>query len=88
MKLNTTGQKTTRKKVIRSESGEVLVHFSQSIKQSLNYQSAEVNIGITLPVENSDRAIRKGFRRAERLIEAPLVSKFREQQELLGKLKA
>jgi hypothetical protein len=39
-------------------------------------------------VENSDRAIKKGFRRAERLIEGPLVAKFRQQQELLGKLKA
>lgn len=87
MKLNLSGQKSTKKSISRTDQG-VIIHFTQSIKQSQNYQSAEVSIGISIPVGDSDKEVRRGFRRAERLIEEPLVAKFNQQKDLLGKLKS
>ena len=69
-------------------SGKVKIHVGESIKQSLNYQSAEANYGIEIEVDNTDNAIELGFKRAEELIEERLTVKYREQRTLLEGLAA
>jgi hypothetical protein len=65
---------------------QVLVRHHQTLRQSHDYQSAEMSYGVELLVDNSTVAIRKGFRQAERLVEDALADKFKEQQKLLQSL--
>ena len=64
-------------------SRSVKIFHSQEIKQSLNYQSAAVTYGVEMTVEDSDFSIRKGMKRAERLVEDELSVKFQKQKKLL-----
>jgi hypothetical protein len=80
--------KSQKSKVIRTNNPEsngrtVKIFHQQEIKQSLNYQSAAVSYGIELTVEDSDFSIRKGMKRAERLVESELSVKFSKQKQLL-----
>lgn len=63
--------------------GQVIIHHSQTVRQSCNYNSAETSYGVTLTVLDNEAAIRKGVARAERLVEAPLNLKVAEQTQRL-----
>ena len=78
--------KSRKSEVIRnseSSARTVKIFHQQEIKQSHNYQSAAVSYGIELIVDDSDFSIRKGMKRAERLVEAELSVKFTKQKKLL-----
>lgn len=66
--------------------GVVTVHHHQSIKQNVNYQSAELGYGITITCVNDQEEIRKTIRRSERIVEHAMLPKFKEQGALLNTL--
>ena len=67
-----------------TRAGEVATIFhSQSLKQSLNYQSADCAYGVTLTVPDSGKDIVAGMRRAEKIVEALIEAKIKEQRQLL-----
>ena len=76
--------KLTKVKTTTSKQAEIW--HSQEIKVSANYQSASSTYGVKLIVDDSEDAIRKGIKRAEGLVEAPLVEKVQQQRELLANL--
>lgn len=87
MKMNKGLSGSTKStKVVPSGVGHVKIIHVQSIKQSLNYQSAEASYGLEVTVIDGDFSIRKGIKRAERLVEEALVSKFEKQGRLLKAL--
>lgn len=83
---NESGVKSKASKVQHVGDGTAILTHSQSIKQSMNYQSAECVYGVQLTVEDTEEAIKRGFERAEEMIESPLVDKFTMQQETLSRL--
>ena len=66
--------------------GFVTLRHGQGVKLSRNYQSADVTYSAEIVVRDNPKQIRKGLRRLESIIEAPLVQKVQEQHELLNKL--
>lgn len=73
---------------VRAVDGVIEITHSQSIKQSLNYQSADVSYGVRLRVEDNDKVVKKAVERAEELVEDNLVQKFKEQQDMLRAIAA
>jgi hypothetical protein len=73
-------------KVTPLKGGVVELYHSQEVKLSHSYQSASSVYGVKLIVEDNKLAIKKGIRRAERIVEAPLVMKVREQHKMLREL--
>lgn len=65
---------------------KVKVIHHQTIRQSHNYQSAEVSYGIEIPCDNDELSIKKAYRKAESLVESVLVKKLQQQKELLNGL--
>lgn len=73
--------------VTKTSEGMVELFHSQGIKQSANYQSADVTYGVKMQVPDNDKAIKAGLRRAESIVEDALVLKVREQRKVLSALK-
>lgn len=76
--------KETKVKELTGETVEIW--HTQSIKQSIAYQSADCSYGVRLVVPNDKEAIREGITRAEKIVEKPMETKVGEQQELLKHL--
>jgi len=64
----------------------VIIRHHQTIRQSENYQSAEVSYGVELTVLDSDKSIADGIERAEDIVEVAVVSKAKEHRTLLQHL--
>ena len=64
----------------------VEIWHTQEIKLSQNYQSASASYGVKLVVDDNPEAIRKGIKRAEEIVETPLVDKTGQQREMLNSL--
>lgn len=76
--------KTT--KVSKEQQGTAKVWHQQTVKQSRDYQSAELVYGVELTCMDSPEDIKATIARAEQIVEEPMVSKFKEQQSLLRNL--
>jgi hypothetical protein len=63
--------------------GTAVLHHHQSVKQSMNWQSAEASYGLTITVPDNAKAIKAYALRAERLVEDLLTQKFRQHRKLL-----
>ncbi len=68
---------------VTRSNGVAVLTVHQAVKQSRNYQSAECGYSVQVTVLDSDAAIRKGFLRAEFLIETALTDKVAEQTKRL-----
>ena len=86
MKITKTKQTRIFKGQTLTTQRTVQIHHHQSVKLSKNYNSSEVSYGVELTVLNTNEAIRKGQKRAERLVEGPLVVKVKEQSQVLDSL--
>lgn len=82
--MKTTSIKTTTLPLPR----QVEITHTQTVRQSKDYQSAEVSYGVKLCAEDTPLAIKKGIERAESLVEDALTEKMREHQQLLQALTA
>jgi hypothetical protein len=60
----------------------IVVRVGESIKQSLNYQSAEATYSVEIPVA-TEAEIPGAIKRAEKQVEHALGIKMKEQQRLL-----
>lgn len=60
------------------------MHHSQTVRQSLNYQSAEVSFGMTAAFRPEN--LGQGIRALEDAVEEQLVNKVKEQKEALNAL--
>lgn len=67
-------------------SGTIRLTHTQTVRQSANYQSAEVSYGAEIEVPNNPIAIKNGVAYLERTIEGPLVEKLGQHRKLLAKL--
>jgi len=81
--MKPTREKVTTKTV--SQDG-VLIKHSQILRQSHNYQSAEVMYGVEIRVKDTPAAIASGIDRAEEIVEERLISKADTHRRLLRKL--
>ena len=68
--------------------GIVKITHHQSIRQSHNYQSAEVSYGIEIHCHDDEDEIEKIITRCEETVEQALLVKFKEQGKLLNTLSA
>jgi hypothetical protein len=66
--------------------GIVSVSHFQSVKQSIDYQSADAGYTLRINCIDDPKVIRKAIRRAERIVESALVDKVEQQQQLLRAL--
>lgn len=64
----------------------VLIKHYQVLRQSQNYQSAELMYGVELTVTNTKSEIQRGIDRAEEIVEARLIAKAETHRRLLRKL--
>jgi len=64
----------------------VRITHSQSIKQSLNYQAAEANFGVTVECDGTFLGVKKARALAVRFVETALNKKFHQQNTLLIRL--
>lgn len=76
----------TKPQVKLNTDGTVEVWHSQSIKQSHNYQSADVTYGVKFTVGNNKSDIDAAVKNAESVVEDALATKVVEQRKLLAAL--
>ena len=62
------------------------MHHSQTVRQSLNYQSAEVSFGMTVKLPSDSVKLVAGMLALTESVEEQLVNKVREQKEALNAL--
>lgn len=62
---------------------KIKITHGQSIKQSANYQSADCSYSVEVIVDDTPKAIKKGMKRAESLVEAALALKVTQQRKFL-----
>lgn len=84
--LDPGGQHQTRTDVVPVGEGRVRIWHSQSIKQSLNYQSSDATYGMEITVPDTVTGVNKAIVRCEEMVEKYLTAKFKEQRELLEKI--
>lgn len=65
---------------------EVVIRHHQVLRQSYDWQSAEVMYGIEMTVKNTPSEIQRGIDRAEEIIEERLIAKADTHRKLLRKL--
>jgi hypothetical protein len=70
----------------RTVDGVIEIHHSQGLKQSINYQSADLTYGATIRVKDSKKSFHAAVRRLERVVEDRLTAKFAEQRDALKKI--
>lgn len=63
--------------------GTVKLTHTQSIKQSINYQTGDVGYAVELVVRDNPKAIAEGLARAEKIVEDALGDKLPQTTELL-----
>lgn len=84
MKMKLQKKKNSEKSIsVKSVDGEIELSHFQSIKQSLNWQSAEVNFGARMRVRDDSGEIKKGIKRLKELVEKSLAPVFHDQREVL-----
>lgn len=71
--------KTTQ--VVKSETGAVKITHSQSMTQSINYNSANAQYGVELYCPDNDSDIYASIARAEKLVEEALTPKIEEHRK-------
>ena len=92
LKLTETSDKTSTTQLVRKSQDPraalpmVEIRHDQSVKLSINYNSAETRFGVTLTVPDTEKDIQKGKSRAVIIVESALVPKVKEQRELLRSL--
>lgn len=64
-----------------------ITHF-QSIKQSLNWQSADCSYGMTIKVKDNPKVVKRAVRQMEKKIETLLTEKFNEHRDVLKSIAA
>jgi len=72
--------------VTKTSNNTVRITHTQSVKQSISYQTGDVTYGIELTVSDSPKEIQEGILRCERIVENALGEKLPEMQDLLKKL--
>jgi hypothetical protein len=83
-KQNNTSINRTKETELKAVSGnKVEIWHTQDVKLSQNYQSASASYGVKLIVADDEEAIKAGIKRAELIVEEPLVEKVNQQRELL-----
>lgn len=65
---------------------QVIIRHHQVLRQSHDYQSAELMYGVELVVANTPDAISRGIDRAEEIVEERLIAKADTHRKLLRKL--
>jgi hypothetical protein len=66
--------------------GLVQIWHTQSIKQNLNYQSADASYGISIICRDSLKEIKQTLLRSEQFVEDALIKKVKEHQQVLQDL--
>lgn len=66
--------------------GMIRIHHHQTIRQNLNYSSAEVSYGVSTDTVDDVKNIRKTVARLEKIVETAMLPKFKEQGRLLVNL--
>ncbi len=84
MKIKSKNKKTVGTSVeVTAVDGIIeLTHF-QSVKQSINYNSADCSYGAKIRVKDDPKQIKAAIKRLETLIEDRLSTKFVEQRDVL-----
>ena len=79
-------EKVTNVTPVNGDLGIVEISHSQTIRQSLNYQSAEVSYGVKVRCLDNPKAIKSTVERAELIVEVALLPKFKDHADLLNQL--